>query len=83
MKGSPLEELLTHCVINDLSTPLLRGTAQPQRAPPPRQREFTPAGAAEFVICDHTIRPVLRTRKAVDSICINRILQTRTVWAVY
>ncbi|HSF32812.1 MAG TPA: IS4 family transposase [Candidatus Tectomicrobia bacterium] len=29
--------------------------AKPQRAAPPRQLELPPAGAAKFVICDHTI----------------------------
>jgi hypothetical protein len=34
---------------------VVRFLPQPQRASPPRQLELTPPGAAEFVICDHTI----------------------------
>jgi len=32
--------------------------AKPTWASPPRQGESTPAGTAEFVICDHTIETV-------------------------
>jgi putative transposase len=63
MKGSPQEELLTPCVSDDLSTPLSSGTAQPQRPAPPRELEFTPAGTAEFVICDHTMEFHFRDAK--------------------
>jgi hypothetical protein len=34
---------------------VVRFLPQPQRTSPPRQMELTPPGAAEFVICDHTI----------------------------
>ena len=41
----------------------VRFLPQPQRASPPRQLELTPPGAAEFVICDHTIEPGKRGGK--------------------
>ena len=34
---------------------MVRFLPQPQWASPPRQLELAPPGAAEFVICDHTI----------------------------
>ena len=37
--------------------------AKPQRAAPPRQMEFAPAGAAKFVICDHTIELTIKELK--------------------
>jgi len=36
---------------------------KPQRAAPPRELERAPAGAAEFVICDHTIELIFRYLK--------------------
>jgi Uncharacterised BCR, YnfA/UPF0060 family len=38
---------------------VVRFLPQPQRASPPRQLELSPSGAAEFVICDHTIDGVI------------------------
>ena len=35
--------------------------AKPTWTSPPRQGERTPAGTAEFVICDHTIESALKT----------------------
>ncbi len=37
--------------------------AEPQWASPPRQLELAPPGAAEFVICDHTIEFSFRDAK--------------------
>ena len=37
------------------NTPTTASAAEPQGTSPPRQLELTPPGAAEFVICDHTI----------------------------
>src|SRR5881296_630483 len=37
--------------------------AEPQWASPPRQLELAPPGAAEFVICDHTIELNFRDAK--------------------
>ena len=37
--------------------------SQPERTTPPRQPELAPAGAAEFVICDHTIEFLFRDSK--------------------
>jgi putative transposase len=42
---------------------VVRFLPQPQRASPPRQLELTPPGAAEFVICDHTIEFNFRDAK--------------------
>ena len=42
---------------------VVRFLPQPQRASPPRQLELTPPGAAEFVICDHTIEVTFRDAK--------------------
>ena len=39
--------------------------AKPTWASPPRQGESTPAGTAEFVICDHTIEQDHRAVKRV------------------
>ena len=36
-------------------TPTTGSAAEPSWASPPRQLELAPPGAAEFVICDHTI----------------------------
>jgi hypothetical protein len=36
-------------------TSLIGFATKPQRAAPPREVEFAPAGAAKCVICDHTI----------------------------
>ena len=44
-------------------TLVVRFLPQPQRASPPRQLELTPPGAAEFVICDHTIEFLFRDAK--------------------
>ena len=44
-------------------TPATRSAAEPQGAPPPRQLELAPSGAAEFVICDHTIEFNFRDAK--------------------
>jgi hypothetical protein len=44
-------------------TLVVRFLPQPQRASPPRQLELTPPGAAEFVICDHTIELFFRVLK--------------------
>ena len=38
--------------------------AEPQWASPPRQLELTPPGAAEFVICDHTIETFFADQKS-------------------
>jgi hypothetical protein len=43
---------------------VIRFTAEPQRTPPPRQLEYTPAGAAKFVICDHTIETFFSDQKS-------------------
>jgi hypothetical protein len=44
---------------------LLIGLAtKPQWAPPPREVEFAPAGAAKFVLCDHTIEIAIRDANA-------------------
>jgi hypothetical protein len=45
-------------------TQSVRATAQSQGASPPRQLQFTPAGATEFVICDHTIEESFRDEKS-------------------
>jgi hypothetical protein len=37
--------------------------AKPTWASPPRQGESTPAGTAEFVICDHTIEQCFEEAK--------------------
>ena len=42
---------------------MVRFLPQPQWASPPRQLELTPPGAAEFVICDHTIEFNFRDAK--------------------
>ena len=42
---------------------MVRFLPQPQRTSPPRQLELTPPGAAEFVICDHTIEFLFRDSK--------------------
>ena len=42
---------------------MVRFLPQPQRAAPLRQLELTPPGAAEFVICDHTIEFNFRDAK--------------------
>jgi hypothetical protein len=42
---------------------VVRCLSQPQWASPPRQLELTPPGAAEFVICDHTIEFNFRDAK--------------------
>jgi hypothetical protein len=44
-------------------TPSTRSAAEPQWASPPRQLELAPPGAAEFVICDHTIEFNFRDAK--------------------
>ena len=44
---------MKYCTQED--TPDTGLAAEPQWAPPPRQMELAPPGAAEFVICDHTI----------------------------
>ena len=41
-------------------TPATGSAAEPQGASPPRQLELAPPGAAEFVICDHTIEIDIR-----------------------
>jgi hypothetical protein len=44
---------------------LATGSAtEPQRASPPRQLELAPPGAAEFVICDHTIETFFADQKS-------------------
>lgn len=63
-QGDLKEEPLTPRVSVALYLPLIGGTAQPQRAPPPRQWEFTPASAAKFVICDHTIELTIKELKS-------------------
>jgi hypothetical protein len=45
-------------------TLVVRFLPQPQRASPPRQLELTPPGAAEFVICDHTIETFFADQKS-------------------
>jgi hypothetical protein len=45
-------------------TLVVRFLPQPQRASPPRQLELTPPGAAEFVICDHTIETFFSDQKS-------------------
>ncbi len=42
---------------------MVRCLPQPQWASPPRQLELAPPGAAEFVICDHTIELNFRDAK--------------------
>jgi putative transposase len=42
---------------------VVRFLPQPQWASPPRQLELAPPGAAEFVICDHTIEFLFRDAK--------------------
>jgi hypothetical protein len=42
--------------------------AKPTWASPPRQVEGAPAGAAEFVICDHTIEIAIRDANAFDGL---------------
>jgi hypothetical protein len=44
-------------------TPATGSVAEPQWASPPRQLELAPPGAAEFVICDHTIEFLFRDSK--------------------
>ena len=44
-------------------TPATGSAAEPQWASPPRQLELAPPGAAEFVICDHTIEFNFRDAK--------------------
>jgi putative transposase len=44
-------------------TAATESVAEPQWASPPRQMELTPPGAAEFVICDHTIEFNFRDAK--------------------
>ena len=44
-------------------TPATGSVAEPQWASPPRQLELAPPGAAEFVICDHTIEFNFRDAK--------------------
>ena len=44
-------------------TPATGSVAEPQWASPPRQLELTPPGAAEFVICDHTIEVTIKEIK--------------------
>ena len=43
---------------------VIRCPSQPQGATPPRQLELPPAGAAEFVICDHTIETFFSDQKS-------------------
>jgi len=43
---------------------VVRFLPQPQWASPPRQKELTPPGAAEFVICDHTIELLFKEWKS-------------------
>ena len=44
-------------------TPSIGSVAEPQWASPPRQPELAPPGAAECVICDHTIEFLFRDSK--------------------
>jgi hypothetical protein len=55
-------------------------TAEPPRTPPPRQPERTPTGAAEFVICDHTIEEGFRDAKWYLGFAQARITEIRA-WA--
>jgi hypothetical protein len=45
-------------------TPATGSAAEPQWASPPRQLELAPSGAAEFVICDHTIETFFSDQKS-------------------
>ena len=45
-------------------TPATGSVAEPQWASPPRQLELPPPGAAEFVICDHTIETFFSDQKS-------------------
>ena len=45
-------------------TPATGSAAEPQWASPPRQLELAPPGAAEFVICDHTIELLFKEWKS-------------------
>ena len=49
-------------------TPATGSVAEPQWASPPRQLELAPPGAAEFVICDHTIEIEIRDANAFDGL---------------
>lgn len=45
-------------------TPATGSAAEPSGASPPRQLELAPPGAAEFVICDHTIETFFSDQKS-------------------
>jgi hypothetical protein len=49
---------------DSLSTLGIGSVAESQGAAPPRQLELTPPGAAEFVICDHTIETFFADQKS-------------------
>jgi hypothetical protein len=54
---------LTQRVNDAVSTLSISSGAESQRASPPRQLELPPSGAAEFVICDHTIELLFQVWK--------------------
>ena len=60
-------------------TPVTGSAAEPQGATPPGQLELTPPGAAEFVICDHTIETFYQDSKGHLGLDTYRMRSTEAI----